>query len=611
MLSRRSLLLSLTRPLLQQQQQQQQTVDTHVWLKRAADVAREEMPPPPKNNPSEVMQKGAVLKRDFPAARLVTLNKPHTLNSTEIGMQCLLREFLITDPHHQDAGNYHWAMGNIATSRGNTNDKSHRSGGSYNVTSEADFRERYGGGKTGCVYVTQGAGGRSYCAGGDVVAMTTPAAGDASRLVPLAQGYLEYQLDYYLWSSSLKSRALALRSNKVGSIRNGRNKHVALLNGYVMGGGVGISLHGHYRVAAPNTVFAMPECTIGFFPDTGASYFLPRLEVPSEYNLPASFFDSSSSSVGARNYFAGLGLYLGLTAARLKGADLIHCGLATHFLEDASLFPKLADDLCRVRDPAEVESVLAAHCVSAEAIAAGKIAPLSLTPAHLDVLARCLTLSPAAAKLHNSNNSKDAPAFSGTVTPVSSVEETIERLCLLASPGGGIGGGSPSADGVAFAESLLEQLTPAVTGKPAPTEQAKGTDTKTKKALPPLSPSSMKLTLDMQRRGADEDDLGPALAMEFSAAAQASFGDNSTTATSEDDSSHRGRPPPPVTDFIEGVDALLVRKGATPPQWHPRTLAAVTPAHVQSFYRPQRRGPAQLWQPLWDPFTPFEDQSLF
>jgi enoyl-CoA hydratase/carnithine racemase len=66
----------------------------------------------------------------------------------------------------------------------------------------------------------------------------------------------------------------------------------------VVGGGVGVSIHGKYRVATENTLFAMPETAIGFFCDVGGSFFLPRLGLP-------------------------LGLYLGLTGARLKGQDVV------------------------------------------------------------------------------------------------------------------------------------------------------------------------------------------------------------------------------------------------------------------------------------------------
>lgn len=70
---------------------------------------------------------------------------------------------------------------------------------------------------------------------------------------------------------------------------------VAIWNGIVMGGGVGLSCHAPIRIATENTVYAMPETGIGFFTDVGGSYFLPRVK----NNL-------------------SLGLYLGLTGHRLK-----------------------------------------------------------------------------------------------------------------------------------------------------------------------------------------------------------------------------------------------------------------------------------------------------
>lgn len=73
---------------------------------------------------------------------------------------------------------------------------------------------------------------------------------------------------------------------------------MALINGIVMGGGVGLSVHSKYRVATEKTIFAMPETAIGYFPDVGGSYFLPRLN-------------------------GKLGLYLGLTGDRLRGVKKI------------------------------------------------------------------------------------------------------------------------------------------------------------------------------------------------------------------------------------------------------------------------------------------------
>jgi len=83
--------------------------------------------------------------------------------------------------------------------------------------------------------------------------------------------------------------------------------YIALLNGVTMGGGVGLSIHGKYRVATEKTLFAMPETAIGFFADVGASYFMSRL----------------------KNSF---GMYLVLTGNRVKGKDNKRLGIATHFV---------------------------------------------------------------------------------------------------------------------------------------------------------------------------------------------------------------------------------------------------------------------------------------
>ncbi len=96
---------------------------------------------------------------------------------------------------------------------------------------------------------------------------------------------------------------------------NWRIKHypkpyIAVMNGITMGGGVGISIHGSHRIVTENTVFAMPETGIGFFPDVGGSYFLPRL--PGE-----------------------IGMFLGLTGHRLRAPDCLYLGLATHHLPAA------------------------------------------------------------------------------------------------------------------------------------------------------------------------------------------------------------------------------------------------------------------------------------
>jgi enoyl-CoA hydratase len=110
-----------------------------------------------------------------------------------------------------------------------------------------------------------------------------------------------------------------------------------------MGGGVGISIHGSHRVAGERYAFAMPEVGIGFFPDVGATYALPRL--------------------------AGeIGTYLALTGERLKAADAVLSGAATHHVK-SHRFADLKEALCG-GDP--VNAVLADFM---ESVGPGEVMP--------------------------------------------------------------------------------------------------------------------------------------------------------------------------------------------------------------------------------------------
>jgi enoyl-CoA hydratase len=103
------------------------------------------------------------------------------------------------------------------------------------------------------------------------------------------------------------------------AIKNYRKPYVALIDGMVMGGGVGVSVHGSHRVAGDRFQFAMPEVGIGFFPDVGATWFLPRLP-------------------------GALGAYCGLTGERFGIANAVAAGIATHRVPSAR-FGALIDGL--------------------------------------------------------------------------------------------------------------------------------------------------------------------------------------------------------------------------------------------------------------------------
>ena len=153
------------------------------------------------------------------------------------------------------------------------------------------------------------AAGRAFCAGGDVRALAEATPDGRLRADFYRQ---EYALNHLIFTYP--------------------KPYISFLDGVVMGGGAGISVHGTHRVATEATVFAMPETAIGFFPDVGGSFFLPRLP-------------------------GRIGLYLGLTGARLGPADVLSCGLATHYVPSAA-FCQVAQSLFRARSPDDVESIL-------------------------------------------------------------------------------------------------------------------------------------------------------------------------------------------------------------------------------------------------------------
>ena len=173
------------------------------------------------------------------------------------------------------------------------------------------------------VVVITAAGGRAFSAGGDIRALH-----DLGRAGRQAEA-LAFWRDEYALNAFIKRYP---------------KPYVALIDGIVMGGGVGVSIHGSHRVAGEKFVFAMPEVGIGFFPDVGATFLLPRL--PGE-----------------------IGTYLALTGGRIGSADAIATGIATHQVPSAR-FAAVLDALCGAQPPDAVLAAFAAAAFAAPAFAA-------------------------------------------------------------------------------------------------------------------------------------------------------------------------------------------------------------------------------------------------
>lgn len=153
------------------------------------------------------------------------------------------------------------------------------------------------------------AAGRGFCAGGDVVSIARSAQGHGAAAEEFF--FEEYRLNHLMYTFT-----------KPG---------VAFMDGVTMGGGVGLACPCRYRIATERTVFAMPETSIGLFPDVGGGRYLSRLR-------------------------GRVAQYLALTGARLDGAECVALGLASHYIESDAL-EAVKQELCA--HPEKVESILA------------------------------------------------------------------------------------------------------------------------------------------------------------------------------------------------------------------------------------------------------------
>lgn len=161
--------------------------------------------------------------------------------------------------------------------------------------------------------VIQGAGEKAFCAGGDVKTLAQNSPEDHHKAT-----------EFFATEYVMNSR-----------IHHFPKPYIALLDGITMGGGVGVSVHGSHRIITERCLFAMPESAIGLIPDVGGSYFMPR--------LPGK-----------------LGMYLGLTGARLKGADILYAGIGTSYMTSdriEAFVAALAE--AEIKDATDVDRVIA------------------------------------------------------------------------------------------------------------------------------------------------------------------------------------------------------------------------------------------------------------
>lgn len=228
--------------------------------------------------------------------------------------------------------------------------------------------------KKGFVLI-KGAGEKSFCAGGDVRAIVE------SGMKGGKLGFEFFREEYIL----------------NGFIGSYKIPYVALIDGIVMGGGVGLSVHGDYKVATEKTLFAMPETLIGLFPDVGATYVLPRLQ-------------------------GKLGVYLALTGQRLKGYDVFLAGIATHYC-DSKRMPELEEALSKCNNDCDIKDTL-------KQFSTARDTPFSLAPV-LSKINKCFS-PPSMELILKALEEEGSDWARNTITTLSKMSPTSLKVSLKA-----------------------------------------------------------------------------------------------------------------------------------------------------------------------------------
>ncbi len=184
-------------------------------------------------------------------------------------------------------------------------------------------------------------GTRGFCAGGDIRMIAESGAGDGKEARRFF--HTEYQLNHLLFHYP--------------------KPIVALIDGVTMGGGVGISMPARFRIATENTTYAMPETGIGLFPDVGGGWYLPRKP-------------------------GHIGMWLALTGARLKAADCLIAGIATHYMPTEILAAARA----QIAGAAQTHDAARALQSGLDALSESAGKPKELTPENIERINRIFAL---------------------------------------------------------------------------------------------------------------------------------------------------------------------------------------------------------------------------
>jgi len=222
----------------------------------------------------------------------------------------------------------------------------------------------------------------SFCAGGDIRVITDPIRSNDDYSV--AENFFN---DEY---------------NLIESISSYQKPIISLMDGFALGGGVGLGVHCSHRIVTENTIFGLPQVAIGLFPDVGSAYTLSRLVHP------------------------GLGLYLALTGMKLDGTQCLKYGLASHYLESQAI-PEFQDQLGSLNSSSELAHIDVTRII-------GEMSASSMLKKKWNInlykIEKYFTGKQNAAEIFDSLESEIFSAISGEMNP-KNVDWEIETLKLL------------------------------------------------------------------------------------------------------------------------------------------------------------------------------------